>query len=370
MDTELDKFLKRFGGDTSQRLSNSKNNEIQSLTKGDEEKDTPYFTVEVSENLERGQKQKNIQKKNPNDFKIGHSNLSLTNQDGNYMEMVANAIPSLIKKEGIVNNNETNPFSTNAKTDTKSGDYFKNYFKQGADLPDYSNMFRNSALATKSSGVLSDASLVTKSSGGLSNASTGFDHKAFSNRMSEAGNTEVKGGSFKSTAAGVGAVAGAIGNAMGSHQYDNQYMTDKQLKSKDWMEAGKDTAGSIIPMAGMFRGIEKGVVNVAGQTNGDEGAAISQAMFSPSDNVRNIAGSDMSGSEKAKAYFMTVFNPIGAGVMIHKDRMRTQARKKKEAILKENEFEKAKRRETYQMEQGLISMENLKALREKQLGYS
>jgi hypothetical protein len=56
------------------------------------------------------------------------------------------------------------------------------------------------------------------------------------------------------------------------------------------------------------------------------------------------------------------------GLVDQRKAMKEWHQNEKEQNFKENAFEKRKRAETYRMEEGLMAMEDLKALREKQLG--
>ena len=124
------------------------------------------------------------------------------------------------------------------------------------------------------------------------------------------------GSNFGGQAAGaaVGVAGGLLGNAP-----DNQYASSASQKGTNVMDTGKDAAASVVPLAGLFRGIEKGVVSTAGKTNGSQGENISQAMFSPSSNIMKLTSDkELTGAERAHGLFNTVFNPIGAGVIINK----------------------------------------------------
>jgi hypothetical protein len=131
-------------------------------------------------------------------------------------------------------------------------------------------------------------------------------------------------------------------------------------KTSNAMNSTKDAVGKAIPIAGMFRGIEKGVVQAAGKTSGDKGAAISQAMFSPSDSIAKIAGDpDMTGGEKLHGYLNVIFNPIGAGVIIDK----ANQKRKQKALEMQNYRRKTEQEKQYndaQEDQSLKQLENVK----------
>ncbi len=129
--------------------------------------------------------------------------------------------------------------------------------------------------------------------------------------------------------AGVGQAAGAasaVAGVFGDHT-PVQYQEEETNKAGAAMGTAKDAVGAVIPMAGLFRGIEKGVVGIAKKTNGDEGAAISQSMFSPSDNIMKLStDKELTGGERALGLAATIFAPGGAGQIIHKGNERRKAK--------------------------------------------
>lgn len=133
------------------------------------------------------------------------------------------------------------------------------------------------------------------------------------------------------------AVAGGIAAGLAGDPSESQYGDIDSIKGSNTLDKGKDAAGAVIPLAGLFRGLEKGTVATAQKTNGDEGAAISQAMFSPSDNIMKLStDKDLTGAERAEGFFHTIFNPIGAGATIHKGNERRKHKAQGNAALKYN----------------------------------
>ena len=171
-----------------------------------------------------------------------------------------------------------------------------------------------------------------------------------------------------------GAAAGEMGNALPSpNAYDakNKYEgSGKQEQYNNAMNATKDAVGKAIPMAGVFRGIEKAGIGIATATHGEEGGAVSQAMFSPSSSVMNVQESNMSGGDKALATAASFLAPGLAGQMIHADRLKTRQAEYAKRFKKQTLLERKESEQEYKMSEGLASMENLKQLRKKQLGLS
>lgn len=115
---------------------------------------------------------------------------------------------------------------------------------------------------------------------------------------------------------------GAATNLLGGMLQQNTAKSPYEVDNTNYqMEAAKDATASAFPIAGVFRGIEKSVVGIAGSTHGAEGKDISQAMFSPSSNISKLSKADnLSSADKAKGYFGTIFAPGLAGQMISRDR--------------------------------------------------
>lgn len=195
-----------------------------------------------------------------------------------------------------------------------------------------------------------------------------FNSKPAVNGVSSGSATKGGGGAM-----GILAVAGAVGNAIPqgdkSDKVESGYFTEGELENTQTGDAIKDAVGEAIPMAGIFRGIEKGGVAIAQKTGGDQHATISQAMFDPIGGIiETIADDDMSGGEKALGIVGAFVAPWVTGDLLHKARLKRQLKFQKKKNLATNLFEKNKLEEEYRMEQGLESMGLLKGLREKQLG--
>lgn len=141
------------------------------------------------------------------------------------------------------------------------------------------------------------------------------------------------------------AAIGAVGGAMDTQ---NGYGPGEIDNTNYGMNATKDAVGAAIPIAGIFRGIEKGVVGIAGSTSGQEGKEISQAMFSPSDTIAKIIKSDnMDSKEKTNAYIATFLNPVLAGKMISSARKKGEMEMAKEAMKESDDKIKLDRKMSY-----------------------
>ena len=167
----------------------------------------------------------------------------------------------------------------------------------------------------------------------------------------------------------LGSLGSSIPSMDQSGKVDTGYLTEKELQGTQTGDAIKDSVGQAIPMAGMFRGIEKGGVAIAQKTGGDEHATISQSMFDPIGNAIEVGGDeDLSGGEKTLGIASSFFAPWIGGDMLHKSRKKRQLKFQKEKYEKKSLFERKKLEEQYRMEEGLATLESTKALRKKQLG--
>ena len=167
----------------------------------------------------------------------------------------------------------------------------------------------------------------------------------------------------------VGGYAAMAASFVPPYEKNTSGETKSQTATNNTMNSTKDAVGSIIPMAGIFRSIEKGVVAGAGHTSGERGADISQAMFSPSSNVANIASSDMSSGEKAHAYLNTIFNPIGAGVLINKQKVKARRLAAEAIAEKEREILRQKRKDSYFNNKSSNELQKLIDLKSNNLNY-
>lgn len=111
----------------------------------------------------------------------------------------------------------------------------------------------------------------------------------------------------------IGAAMGSIGTLLSSNtKKDTFYDSNTARNERTSQQVGtvKDSIGTAIPIAGVFRGIEKAGGGIGKSIGGDTGAGITAA-FSPDEAIMgNMQDSDSSTLEKIGG----VFNPIGAGI--------------------------------------------------------
>lgn len=170
--------------------------------------------------------------------------------------------------------------------------------------------------------------------------------------------------------AGYGAAAAGLGNALlGDDDLVHEGQLESTTRAVDTINSTKDAIGQVIPIAGMFREVEKLGVKMGQAIDGDKGQAIAEGYLSPIQTVGKLnADDEISQGNKMLGSVATLALPFGgtiSGNMIHRA---NQKRVKRKAEL--DKYKKATREEIeYQNQKEAKAIERLKGLREAQLNY-
>ncbi len=149
------------------------------------------------------------------------------------------------------------------------------------------------------------------------------------------------GGGFNMASAG--AIAGAIGNAIPQDGYNSKYEGTNMEGTVQAMESTKDAVASVIPMAGVFRGVEKAAKGIGYAVGGERGGDIVGGIVDPATaQVELLKNEDATTGEKMGAFLA----PFMSGALAGAARRRSMGKKfsklqnkirdqKKEALEKE-----------------------------------
>ena len=173
--------------------------------------------------------------------------------------------------------------------------------------------------------------------------------------------------------AGWAAAASALGTMIPAQDQSEKakegYLTEEEYKGSQTQDGVKDAVASAVPLAGIFRGVEKGGAAVAQGTGGDQHATIASSMFDPIGGaIQTVKDDDLNTGDKVLGVAAAFVAPWATGNKLSQTRRDRKIAFQKEQYDKKTTFEKKKLEEQYRMEQGLLALESTKALRKRQLG--
>jgi hypothetical protein len=180
-------------------------------------------------------------------------------------------------------------------------------------------------------------------------------------------NSTKEGGGLDGVVSKINGLAGGLaGNLGGAAAHTDRYDYDPEFQSKMMAYEGvKDVAAEALgPYGQAARAVEKVTKGVATAIGGEEAGDIAGQMVDPLGTQLELLNNEEA-TDVEKVLGMV---PIAGGIAASNARNRFKFKKGKEENAKEHELGKRKREQEYRMAEGLESMENLKALRKKQLG--
>lgn len=217
---------------------------------------------------------------------------------------------------------------------------------------------------------VSSVNEIKPQSGTYNQPSTPDISDSIQNKMNQLNNRE-KGSNFNLSK--VSGYAGAAAGLANSFMNDDDLVPDGQLESTtravETIDSVKDAVGKAIPIAGMFREVEKLGIKAGKAIDGDKGQMIAEGYFSPIQTIGKLnADDDLSQGEKMFGSFATLALPFGgtiSGSLLHKANQKRAKRFKEINKFKKETAEEIEIKNKKQLE----ALNRLRTLKEAQLNY-